>query len=461
MYTTAASYINCQKIDATHTILSNKLVSKFQKLTKKRSHYLMGVSPLALAACGGGGDSYVAQTLVSGTDGNDTLPNSAANEKFEGGLGDDTYTVDLSGIDSVVDAGGDDTIKFIWRDEQSNLQIKNLHTVGNDLVVEMIGSSNIMTIKGAFAEETRIENVIYYHAAGDWGDGFNAQLFKFGEAVTGVGGHLVVGTNGNDTVTLTEGDISDASLWGANGDDNITTGDGSQYIWGGNGNDIIESGAGHDTIFGGDGNDTIYAGYGNDTVYGGAGDDLIVASPDADFEDGGEGNDTLMGLGTGLLVDVTYNLMDGTSGVTGGTLETAFANIENIKIGYLWTTGEYVGSTSNWTLIGTDGVNNLESSEGNDILEGRGGSDILTGNGGADTFIFRDGEQGTDTITDFDLSEGDKLDLTSYGITTEEAAEALMTDSAGGVNVTIDGSLIVTMTGTTVADFTAADGWLA
>jgi hypothetical protein len=36
-----------------------------------------------------------------------------------------------------------------------------------------------------------------------------------------------------------------------------------------------------------------------------------------------------------------------------------------------------------------------------------------------------------------------------------------MSDGSDGVNVTIDGSVIVTMTGTTVADFNAADGWLA
>ena len=581
--------------------LANRLTEMFRRQTKKKAAkaLFMGVSPLALAACGGGSDSSVVQTLVSGTDGNDTLPNSAANERFEGGLGDDTYTVDLSGIDSVVDAGGDDTIKFVWRDEQSNLQIKNLHTVGNDLVVEMIGSSNIMTIKGAFAEETRIENMIYYHAAGDWGDGLNARLFKFGEAVSGVGGHLVVGTNGNDTVTLTEGDISGVSIWGANGDDHITSGDGNQWIWGGNGDDIVESGAGNDTIFGDDGNDTIYAGDGNDTVYGsdgddildagegddnvsgGAGNDIVYMSPGTDIEDGGDGIDTIILGDWAGAYSGTLNLETGGNFADGQTEENTpghkIYNFENVT----------TQNTGNMTIVGTSGDNIIQTgagddnitagdgddtittgdgndtinagggddnvnagagddivdntnSSGTDVLDGgsgtdtliigfdqavvwrvevdlqkeysgvegmygeplmeivknfenvtlnlpgasallmgdneaniliagskddeiggRSGSDTLTGNGGADTFVFKVGETGTDTVTDFDLSEGDKLDLSSYGITTEEAAEALMSDSANGVNVTIDGSLILTMTGTTVADFTAADGWLA
>jgi len=227
------------------------------------------------------------------------------------------------------------------------------------------------------------------------------------------------------------------------------------------GDNIIQTGAGDDNITAGDGDDTIVAGDGDDTIDAGAGDDIIVASFGADMEDGGDGNDTLMVLPTAITVDVTYDLTNGTAGVTGSEMTSAFTNIENVKIGYLWSTGEYVGTTQNWTLIGTDGVNQLESTEGNDVLEGRGGSDILTGNGGADTFVFKDGEDGTDTITDFDLAEGDKLDLSSYGITTEEAAEALMSDSSDGVNVTIDGSVIVTVTATTVADFNAADGWLA
>ena len=86
--------------------LANRLTEMFRRQTEKKAAkaLFLGVSPLALAACGGGGDSSVPQTLVSGTDGNDTLPNSAANERFEGGLGDDFYTFDLSGTDVISDA---------------------------------------------------------------------------------------------------------------------------------------------------------------------------------------------------------------------------------------------------------------------------------------------------------------------------------------------------------------------
>ena len=71
--------------------LANRLTEVFRRQTKKKAAkaLFMGASPLALAACGGGSDSSTAQTLVPGTDGNDTFENSPANQRFEGGLGDD------------------------------------------------------------------------------------------------------------------------------------------------------------------------------------------------------------------------------------------------------------------------------------------------------------------------------------------------------------------------------------
>ena len=567
--------------------LAKRFTETFRRQTEKKAAkaLFLGVSPLALAACGGGGDSSVPQTLVSGTDGNDTLPNSAANERFEGGLGDDFYTFDLSGTDVISDAGGNDTLRIVWRNKNDVEQIENAYSVGDDLVIEMSGAANVLTVEGAFADATRLENVNYYHADGRWGENATHRIFKLTDEIgSSEIDHMIVGSQTADIMDIQNASLGGETIWGAGGDDNITTASETQYIRGGDGNDTISSGAGDDWVWGGDGDDTLFAGDGNDIVYGGSGDDIIVASPGADMEDGGEGSDTLMVLASNITVDVTYDLTNGTSGITGSELTSAFTNIENVKIGYLWSTGEYIGSSQNWTVIGNEENNRIETTEGDDNVEGRSGddtiitkggndiidggdgddiiyagagddtvymspgadiedggegvdtiilgewagaysgtinletganyplgstpesasghqvlnfenittvntgnmtivgtsdnnvietgvgddfleggsgSDTLTGNGGSDTFVFKQGETGTDTITDFDLSEGDKLDLSSYGITTEEAADALMTDSSDGVNVTIDGSVIVTMTATTAADFAAADGWLA
>jgi Ca2+-binding RTX toxin-like protein len=566
--------------------LAKRFTETFRRQTEKKAAkaLFLGVSPLALAACGGGGDSSTAQTLVPGTDGDDTFPNSAANERFEGGLGDDFYTFDLSGTDVISDAGGNDTLRIVWRNKNDVEQIENAYSVGDDLVIEMSGAANVLTVEGAFADATRLENVNYYHADGRWGENATHRIFKLTDEIgsseidhmivgtqtadiidiqnTSLGGETIWGAGGDDRITTASeiqyirgGDGNDTIssgagndlVWGGDGDDTVDGGDGNDFVWGDAGDDILDGGAGDDQVSGGDGNDTIYmspgadiedggdgidtiilgdwagaysgtlnletggnfpegdidsqnhkvlnfenvttqvtgnmtivgtdgdniiktgagddfiyAGDGDDTIDAGAGDDTIVSSRGIDFEDGGEGNDTLMFFTSNGATSVTIDLNIQGGGVNGGELFAGlFASIENLKVGYHWQTGEYVGDEGIWTLIGNSENNRLETSEGDDFLEGGSGSDTLTGNGGSDTFVFKQGETGTDTITDFDLAEGDKLVLSSYGITTEEAAEALMSDSSDGVNVTIDGSVIVTMTGTTVADFNAADGWLA
>ncbi|KHA59502.1 type I secretion protein [Vibrio variabilis] len=70
------------------------------------------------------------------------------------------------------------------------------------------------------------------------------------------------------------------------------------------------------------------------------------------------------------------------------------------------------GGSGNDRLIGGAGDDHLQGGEGDDILEGGLGSDILTGGGGMDTFVWLDIDDGaTDTITDFSIAEGDKIDL--------------------------------------------------
>ncbi|SQH74002.1 RTX toxin, putative (fragment) [Shewanella benthica] len=62
------------------------------------------------------------------------------------------------------------------------------------------------------------------------------------------------------------------------------------------------------------------------------------------------------------------------------------------------------------TLDGGTGDDLLFGQGGNDILIGGLGDDILIGGLGGDTFVWNQGESGTDHITDFNLNE-DKLDL--------------------------------------------------
>jgi hypothetical protein len=72
------------------------------------------------------------------------------------------------------------------------------------------------------------------------------------------------------------------------------------------------------------------------------------------------------------------------------------------------------GLTPNFTVVaGTTSSNDtLVGTAGNDALQGGQGNDTLTGGASADAFKFEFNVVGTDTITDFNKAQGDKLDLT-------------------------------------------------
>ncbi|UVE18757.1 retention module-containing protein [Pseudomonas sp. LS44] len=108
---------------------------------------------------------------------------------------------------------------------------------------------------------------------------------------------------------------------------------------------------------------------------------LTLANGTSKLVDGGSGNDTLTG-------SAAADLLRGGNGrdtLSGGGGEDR--------------------------LEGGDGKDTLLGGDDNDILFGGAGDDTLTGGAGADLFIWKAGNTGHDTITDFNASEGDRIDL--------------------------------------------------
>ncbi|UZC90872.1 cadherin domain-containing protein [Vibrio cholerae] len=127
--------------------------------------------------------------------------------------------------------------------------------------------------------------------------------------------------------------------------------------------DTVNLGSGNDTVYGGGGNLAAYGGAGNDTLIGGDGNDALRGGADNDYLSGGRGNDVLRG------------------------------------------------------------------DSGNDVLIGGLGHDILTGGSGEDLFKWVDGDLNgsTDRITDFHLSEKDKIDLSDlFDNPSEQEVTALL-----------------------------------
>jgi predicted extracellular nuclease len=84
-------------------------------------------------------------------------------------------------------------------------------------------------------------------------------------------------------------------------------------------------------------------------------------------------------------------------------------------------------------LFGGNGEDSLYGGSGRDRLSGDNGSDWLVGGAGADVFVFARGG-GRDTVVDFNLGEGDRLEIAD-GMRLVSLRE-VDTDGSGGVDAT-------------------------
>lgn len=135
--------------------------------------------------------------------------------------------------------------------------------------------------------------------------------------------NLVLGTDGNDTITPTaadpalrttngpdlvfgfggndyiQGGNQGDCLVGGDGDDEIggdrNDENGEDYLIGGAGNDRLDGGNGRDLQYGGAGHDRLDGTNGNDMLYGQAGDDWLLGWNGTDLLDGGDGHDNCVG----------------------------------------------------------------------------------------------------------------------------------------------------------------------
>ena len=156
---------------------------------------------------------------------------------------------------------------------------------------------------------------------------------------------LVLAGNGKDTVFAGAGNDE---IHGGNGDDKLYGETGDDLIFGDNGDDVLSGGKGNDTLDGGDGSDVLYGGSGNDLMTGGQGPDALHGGADRDTFtgitvgdriDGGECGDdfdTLDLRGSGPLI-VSYDAHDPEKGTitflddNGNSIGTAsFTEIENV-----------------------------------------------------------------------------------------------------------------------------------
>jgi Ca2+-binding RTX toxin-like protein len=163
--------------------------------------------------------------------------------------------------------------------------------------------------------------------------------------------------------------ISDDSVAGGSGVDQLFPARGDDTVVGNSGNDLIVGGSGNDSLSGGDGNDQIYGDYSNVPDYNFS--ELVFITVKETKEE------------TQLYDQPLYNF------ALPATAETDI--------------GQDSGETQNDLLDGGDGADTLVGGPGNDQLtggpRGAGNTDILTGGDGADGFYltYTSGTSGTGT----------------------------------------------------------------
>ncbi|HEY5411301.1 MAG TPA: hypothetical protein VIJ94_11310 [Caulobacteraceae bacterium] len=386
---------------------------------------------------GAGTDTLVNVSDLLGSNFNDTLTASGANQALEGGAGDDILIAG-TGPEVLDGGGGDDTVVFSG--PASDYTVAS--TSSGEEVTGPNGTYELFNVEILQFPDKQVvfSTTGQTLVARDGGDTLNGgngtDTASYADATSGVTVSLLVtsaqntGGAGTDTLrgieNLTGSPFNDiltagsagSVLQGMGGDDTLVSGAGNDTLDGGAGNDTASyatatagvtvslalsgqqntGGGGKDTLIsietliGSKFNDTLTAGPGGSDIQGGAGNDTLVSGPGNDTFDGGAGTDIAVFSGAYDAYSVVRH--DATTTTVTGPDGTDFlANVEILR----FTDEQVVNSDLGQTLsaraggdilVGNQGADHLNGGAGNDVLIGNTGNDVINGGGGYNTAIF-------------------------------------------------------------------------
>ncbi|MAJ04722.1 MAG: hypothetical protein CMH03_08465 [Marinovum sp.] len=147
--------------------LKEKLIERLEQRFKEHQASLrfitVGSLAMALSACKD-------DALVQGSDGDDIFGNTASNNIFRGGLGNDVYNYFLSGTDWITDEGGNDELRVSVIDAEGEKIETSFARSGDDLIVTQSGKGNSVTVEGAFIGSTTLEQLTLVYENGAQSD---------------------------------------------------------------------------------------------------------------------------------------------------------------------------------------------------------------------------------------------------------------------------------------------------
>ncbi|MCB1492026.1 MAG: hypothetical protein KDJ77_09555, partial [Rhodobiaceae bacterium] len=438
-------------------------------------------------------DSGAYNDTVFGQGGNDDIGTSGGQDYFDGGLGDDTLTIDWSDATDHVGLFQGVTYGFVGVDfgsstrrvDWTGFEHLNVKSGSSDDTLEGVANQSDILDGGAGTDEwdddftnlatgLSIDMALVSSASGQTlSDGSTLRNLEIAD--------LYLSDTGGDT--FRDSGSYDDRVYGQGGDDNLGTSGGSDYIDGGAGTDTLVidwSGtsapvvistaltlayAGSDfasasdrvdwtsmeklDVTAGNADDTLTAlsngsvmngGGGNDTVTGDVGDDTLGGGTGADTLAGNDGNDILIGGGGADSID------GGAGNDTASYAGSAVGVNVQLQYGVIQggdATGDTFTSIEN--LTGSDQGDTLYGNPSANILMGGGGTDYLKGLNGADKLY---GDAGDDWLyvdyLDTVAEGGSGIDrlivVNANGVTNAVGANGIEIATGNTGNDTFDGS---------------------
>ena len=387
-----------------------------------------GVAHAKIVVHGSAGNDTVNAIALTGVNAIDVTA-GAGNDNFMGGAGRDTFrfkAADLS-HDIVRGLTGRDLLLLTTAGALANNALD--HMEGIDVIKLAKGGNSLFLLDGNYGHIPSLRISVIGGAGDDTVNAGNLIGQLAIDVRAGGGMDTLTGGAGRDTFRFKVADLTDDTVHGNGGLDQLLLADGGALAAGALANvDGVESihfakagnsitladanftgvTSGKITVIGGAGNDKVdgsslsgahaidvTAGAGSDELRGGAGNDTFRFDPanlDRDTIVGGDGMDTLVLTRAGALAATALQQMTGVETIrlsSGGNDITLTDNN--------FPTGPSI------TVIGGAGADRVDGGtlfSGNSIkVTAGGGLDTLIGGAGDDTFMFRAADLAGDTVT--------------------------------------------------------------
>ena len=181
----------------------------------------------------------------------------------------------------------------------------------------------------------------------------------------------------------------DSQAHGGSGDDVLMGGGGSDILNGDRGNDHLSGYGGADQLNGGSGSDTLNGGNDDDFLFGDDGCDILRGGGGRDRLYGGDSGDQLAG-GSGddrLFGQAGADTLEGDSGadyIVGGDGDDFLSGGDDAD--------EILGGANDDTISGGGGNDRIDGGSGSDVIEGGTGNDFINGGDDSDTIHGNGGD---------------------------------------------------------------------